>query len=61
MKGLRLDPLPLEPLLRREPPEEAEPGFASYVPQALAAALSQQDLELSQSGDGFWTLRLKRR
>ena len=29
-------------------------------PAALAAALSQQDLELSQSGDGFWTLRLKR-
>src|SRR5207237_7166368 len=25
-------------LLRREPPEVAEPGFASYVPQALAAA-----------------------
>lgn len=30
-------------------------------PQALANALAQQDLELSQSADGFWTIRVKRR
>jgi hypothetical protein len=30
-------------------------------PPALAAALAQQDLELSQSADGFWTIRVKRR
>jgi hypothetical protein len=28
---------------------------------ALTAALAQQDLELSESADGFWTLRIKRR
>jgi len=27
---------------------------------ALAAALAQQDLELSQTADGIWTLRIKR-
>ncbi|MND06534.1 hypothetical protein D3C83_279610 [compost metagenome] len=30
-------------------------------PSALTAALAQQDLELSESADGFWTLRIKRR
>jgi len=28
---------------------------------ALTAALAQQDIELSESADGFWTLRIKRR
>jgi hypothetical protein len=28
---------------------------------ALVAALAQQDLELSESADGFWTIKVKRR